>query len=268
MVKLTEDSIESQVEELKSVSSEMDSDASSILSDCGYEKKHPYLVDSDLHGDEYTCMKWEAEKVGVHLQLGKKKRYAQLIKWEEGTFYDEANVSISGFENQRSDSMSVTADLQEDIIEMILTDATFQDVSQYIQDIISQIDRGHEEVRKFALPGSINKDLEDYPNRQVPRACMWSNEHLGYEFGEGDDPFVYLVSDTPAGLPQTDVVAFEWNEEIPEGFELDKEAIIKRGIRKPIEPIIQEMGWEWKEVRSGAKTQTMDLSTSGANPFS
>jgi DNA polymerase elongation subunit (family B) len=268
-IQLTGNDLKSQTEELKNISSEMDSDASEIAQEIGIDDKHPFLIGEDLHGDDYTCLLWEPEKIyNNFMQLGNKKRYAGNIRWKEGTVYDDVKISISGFENQRSDSMLVTADLQEDIIEMVLTDATFRDVSEYIQDIISQIDREHEEVRKFALPGSINKDLEDYPNRQVPRACMWSNEHLEYEFGEGDDPFVYLVSDTPVDLPQTDVVAFEWNEEIPGGFELDKEEIIERGIRKPIEPIIQEMGWEWKEVRSGAKTQTIDLSTSGNNPYS
>jgi len=182
-----------------------------------------------------------------------------------GTFYDEPKISISGFENARSDSPEITAELQEEIIEMILTDASFDEVSDYIQGIISEIDASNKDVNKFALPGSINKALEDYPNRQIPRASMYSNEHLDYDFGEGDDPFVYLVNETPPQHPNTDVVAFEWNEEIPEGFELDKEAIIERGIKKPIDTIINEAGWTFDEIRSGKKTKSMDFG--GGNPF-
>lgn len=267
-IQLKENELDAQIEELKRISSKMDEDASEIAQDIGIEGKHPFLIDAGLHGDEYTCMVWEPEKIyKVWMQLGKKKRYAGNIDWKEGTKYPEPNTSISGFENQRSDSMEITAELQEKIIEMILTDNDFESVSEYIQSIIDEIDRDNPDVKKFALPGSINKDLEDYPNRQVPRACMWSNEHLDMEFVEGDDPFVYLVSDSPSGMPQTDVVALEWNDDIPEGFELDDEAIIERGIRKPIAPIIEEVDWEFNELRSGKRQQKKDLSTGGSNPF-
>jgi len=267
-IQLTEDTVEDRVNELKAVSEEMDSDASEILSDCGYDKKHPFLVNSDLHGDEYTCMMWEAEKVyDTFIQLGKKKRYAGNIAWKEGTYYSNPNVSISGFEFRRSDSPEVTADLQKKVIEMILLSANFKDVSAYVQSVIEDIDEDHPDVKKFALPGSINKDLEDYRNRQVPRASMYSNEHLGYEFGEGDSPFVYMDKDTPPGLPQTDVVAFEWNEDIPEGFKFDKEAIIERAIRKPIAPIINEVDWKFSEIREGEKAQELDIDNDTSNPF-
>jgi DNA polymerase elongation subunit (family B) len=213
-------------------------------------------------------MMWEAEKVyDTFIQLGKKKRYAGNIAWKEGTYYSNPNVSISGFEFRRSDSPEVTADLQKKVIEMILLSANFKDVSAYVQSVIEDIDEDHPDVKKFALPGSINKDLEDYPNRQVPRASMYSNEHLGYEFGEGDSPFVYMVKDTPPGLPQTDVVAFEWNEDIPEGFKFDKEAIIERAIRKPIAPIINEVDWKFSEIREGEKAQQLDIDNDTSNPF-
>lgn len=265
-LKLTKSTPEERVEELEYVSAQMDLDASEILSDCGYDSEHPFLSRVDLHGDNYTCMKWEAEKtISNFLQLGKKKRYAMNLEWKEGTYYEAPEISISGFENQRSDSMPATADLQEEVIEMVLTGSEFEEVSEYIRKIISEINRSNLDVNKFALPGSINKALEDYPNRQIPRASMWSNEHLDRDFGEGDDPFVYLVEDTPSGLPQTDVVAFEWDEEVPEGFVLDKEAIIERGIRKPIETIINEVGWNFDEIRSGKKQQTMDFGS--GNPF-
>lgn len=266
-IRLESDTLDEQIQELKRVSKQMDEDASTIAQDIGIEGKHPYLMESDLHGDDHTCMVWEPEKIyETWMQLGKKKRYAGKILWEEGNFYDN-KISISGFEFRRSDSMEITAELQQEVIEKILTGSDFEGVSEYIQSMIDQIDKNHEDVKKFALPGSINKALEDYPNRQVPRASMYSNEHLGYEFGEGDDPFVYMVKDTPSTLPNTDVVALKWNEEIPEGFELDREAIIERGIKKPIETIIGEMDWKFNEIRSGKKQKTGDLTGTSENPF-
>jgi DNA polymerase elongation subunit (family B) len=184
-----------------------------------------------------------------------------------GKFYDEPKIKIKGFENQRSDSPPVTAELQEKIIEMILTNEDFVTVSKYIESVIEEIDIESDNVERFALPGSLNRDLEDYTNTQITRGARYSNEHLDKEFGEGDDPFVYMVDDTPAGLPQTDVVALEWDDDIPEGFELNKEAIIERGIKKPIDSIINEMDWEFNEIRSGKRQKKKDLSTGGSNPF-
>lgn len=267
-LKLKEDDLESRVEELKRVASKMDEDASSIAEDIGLDEKHPFLKNDDLHGDDYTCMVWEPEKIyKVWMQLGKKKRYAGNVDWKEGTYYDSPKISISGFEYRRSDSMGITAELQKKVIRKILTGKSFEDVSEYIQSIISQIDKNNENIRNFALPGSINKALHKYPNREVPRAAEYSNQHLGYEFGEGDDPFVYYVKDVPAGLPQTDVVALQWNEDIPDGFVLDKESIIERGIKKPIDPIIDEMDWKFEEIRTGKKQKTMQIGSAGGNPF-
>lgn len=267
-LQLKSDSLGDQVDELKEVAEYMDDDASTIAQDIGIDGTHPYLQDGELHGDEYTCMVWEPEKIyETWMQLGKKKRYAGMIVWKEGKYLDEPEISITGFEYRRADSMEVTEEMQQEVIEMILRGAEFQEVSEYIMGVIDEIDKNSDDIRKFALPGSINKDLDDYPNRQVPRACKYSNAHLGYEFSEGDDPFVYLIKDTPSGLPKSDVVAFEWHEEIPEGFVLNTEAIIERGIRKPIDLIINEVGWKFSEIRAGMEQQTMDLSNDGANPF-
>ena len=268
MLNLTKENRQNRITELQNVSEELDEDASTIAQDIGIDGKHPYLKGGNLHGDDYTCLVWEAEKIySTFLMLNKKKRYAGNLEWKEEKHYDEPEMGIKGFENRRSDSPKITSELQEKVLEMVLTDASFVDLSEYIQSIIDQIDANADNIERFALPGSLNRDLEDYTNTQITRGARYSNEHMDYEFGEGDDPFIYLVSETPAGLPNTDVVAFEWDESIPEGFVLDKEAIVERGIRKPIEGIIEEAGWSWKEVRSGKKTKKKDLTNDGGNPF-
>lgn len=266
---LEEDEIKEQVDELEGIASDINSHMSTVADDIDIEGEHPYLT-GDLHGTKRTTLKYDAEYVyETFMQLGRKKRYCGSIKWEEGTTFDEPDTKISGFEFQRSDSMRITAELQEQIIEMILAGDGFDEVSEYIQSVIDRIDTDSDNVKDFALPGSINKPLEEYPNRQIPRACLWSNEYLDKEFGDGDDPFVYLVNSTPGGLPKTDVLALEWNDEIPDGFELDKEAIIERAIRKPISSIIEEMGWTFDEIRSGRHVDesAIDLSGDGSNPF-
>lgn len=267
-IQLTADTIDEQVEELKKISAKMDEGASEIAQDIGIEGEHPYLY-GDLHGDEYTCMMWEPEKVySVFMQLGKKKRYAGAVRWKEGTFHDPPKTSISGFEERRSDSMPITAELQEKVIEMVLRDKEFDEISDYIRGVIGDIDEDSSDVEKFALPMSLGQSLEEYGNLPRRRASEYSNTYLDYEFAEGDDPFVFKVNSTPSGLPSTDVVAVEWGDGVPDGFELDKESIIERGIKKPTETIFREVDLEFSEVRSGKKAQGLGVEDNdGGHPL-
>ena len=63
----------------------------------------------------------------------------------------------------------------------------------------------------------------------------------------------------PRELPHTDKIAIEYGDEIPDGFEVDKEELIRKNIYLPLRKIIAEMGWSFDEVRGGSKTSTMDL---------
>jgi DNA polymerase elongation subunit (family B) len=82
-IQLTKDTVEERVAELIDIADKMDKDASEIAQDIGIEGEHPFL-DGSLHGDKYTCMLWEPEKIWKkYMALGTKKRYAGLIEWEE-----------------------------------------------------------------------------------------------------------------------------------------------------------------------------------------
>lgn len=82
-IQLTEDTVEGRVAELIDISDKMDRDASEIAHDIGIEGEHPFL-DGSLHGDKYTCMLWESEKIWKkYMALGTKKRYAGDLEWKE-----------------------------------------------------------------------------------------------------------------------------------------------------------------------------------------
>lgn len=227
-----------------------------IADDIGLGDTHPFL-DGSLHGTHRQCLYWEFEKFyESFIQVGKKKRYAGYITWEEGKEVDD--IDIKGFESKRADSPEVTEETQKKVLEKILKRREFREISDYVKEQMEPLHE-REEVRSYALPGGLNKPAEEYPNREIPRACMYSNEWLDKDFGEGDDMFVYYVQGVPSGYPNTDVIALEWNEDVPDGFELNTDDMLRRSFEKPLEPILEEMGWTWAEVETGRKVEGLDL---------
>lgn len=259
-LQLERDTLEGMVNELYGIEGHMNEYMDGVADEIGLEGKHPYLAGDDLHGTDRTCLYWEAEKIyEAWMQLGKKKRYAGNIVWKEGKEKEEPETSVSGFESQRADSTEMTAEVQETVLEMILSGGDFKDISSYVQENLEALYEG-DELRQYAIPAGLNKPPEQYPNRPVPRAAEYSNEWLGKEYGEGDDFFVYYVDRVPSGYPNTDVIALDWNEGMPEGFEVDIQATVRKAFELPLEIIVEEVGWSFDEVKTGKEVQSLDLS--------
>lgn len=221
----------------------------------GLQGDHPFIGE-DLHGTDRHALEYEFEKLYRRfIQVGSKKRYAGRIVWKEGKDVD-GEIDTVGFESQRSDSPELTEEVQPKVINKILAGDEFQEVSEYVQDLISQIENREMELYKIALPKSINQPLEEYGNTQSARAARFSNDNLDATWTKGDDPWLYFVRKTPPMTPGTDVIALDWDEELPEGFELDLNKIFDRALKGPLSPILSEVGWKWTELKKGAQTQS------------
>ena len=265
------------VERGKEVEEEINAAMDDVADEFGVPEEHPFLKDKDLHGTDRHCLHWEFEKLYRRfLQTGKKKRYAGNKAWEEGEWLIDPDVpdpdfpkpDITGLEANRADVPPITAETQRRVIKMVLAGAEFEEVSDYLSGIVQTVKHNEKELSELGTPGVINKPLEEYPNRPTKRACLYSNDHLGYSFREGDDPWIYKIQDTPAMKPATDVIALEWSdEELPEGYGLDIEGIIEKKIQDPIDPVVP---WSFEELRSGRQVEAIDLGGGGAssdNPF-
>lgn len=239
-----------------------------VADDFGVDN-HPYLSDSDdLHGTGQHCFVWEFEKLYRRFfQAGSKKRYSGLIYWKEGKWLvdpqdanpEDADLDVTGYESQRSDVPEITEEVQVDIMTKVLNGETFTDVSEYIKAIIEDIKTENIPLRRIAKPGAINKALHKYPNREVPRACEYMNDHMGYDWDEGDDPWIYYVDSTPPMQDYSDVIALKWNESPPNGYELDYEKHIEKFVKDPIQGVINEAGWRFEELSTGKSTQTIEF---------
>lgn len=226
-----------------------------LRSGMGEGETHPFIGD-ELHGTDRHCLVYEFEKLYRRFfQAGSKKRYAGRIVWKEGKDVD-GDIDMVGFESKRSDSPELTSIVQPKVVNMILSGDGFNEVSEYVRGLISDFDNRDLDMYKVAIPGSLNQPLHEYGNTQVAKACRFSNKILGKTWSKGDDPWIYFVDKTPPMIPGTEVIALDWDEDPPEEYELDDDAIFDRALKAPLLPILREVNWRWKEVKQGSKTQS------------
>lgn len=184
-----------------------------------------------------------------------------------GKILNPPEIEITGFESKRSDSPNIAAEVQERVIEMILLDEDFDAISDYVRSQISEL-REDFQPRKHALPSVLNKSPEEYPNRPVKRATIYSNEYLDYSWEKDTNPWLVYVSKTPPGLPKTDVIAIEWTDDVPDGFVINYDEMVRKGFQEPLEKILSIVGYRWSEIKTGKKTQSIgDSEAVSGNPM-
>jgi DNA polymerase I len=180
-------------------------------------------------------------------QAGRKKRYAGHLVWKEGQEIDK--IDIVGFEMRRSDSPQLTREVQRHVMESILRGAGLPAVKQYLGDVITTYRRGGYALDEIGIPGGIGKDLAAYETNDAHiRGALYANEHLGADFKRGSKPKRVYIKSVRAKYPRTDVVCFEYGDQVPPEFEVDYETMLEKTIRQPISRIVEALGWSWHDI--------------------
>lgn len=189
-------------------------------------------------------------------QGGKKKRYAGLLIWKEGQVTDF--IDIVGFETKRSDSPRLARDVMEKVLEMILRGSTKEEIRVYLSDVIKKYRKGEYSYDLIGIPGGIGKNLDDYgiQDAQV-RGCKYSNEHLGTQFIRGSKPKRVYIKAVTSKYPQTDVICFEYGNQVPKEFVVDLETMLEKTLKSPLERIFESLGYTWSEFDLSRTTLAM-----------
>ncbi|NHN47579.1 DNA polymerase elongation subunit [Halostella sp. JP-L12] len=205
-------------------------------------------------------------------QAGKKKRYAGHIVWKEGKEVDD--VDITGFEYQRSDIAPITKRVQKDVIDMIVHGEDFEDVKDYVHEVIEDYQSGNVDLDDVGIPGGIGKRLDNYDTDTAQvRGAKYANAFLGTNFQRGSKPKrLYLKKVHPSFFrrmeaeegfdPQhdllygefksdPDVICFEYADQVPEEFEVDWDKMLDKTLKGPIARILEALDISWDEVKSG-----------------
>jgi len=177
---------------------------------------------------------------------GRKKRYAGLLIWKEGKEADE--VDIVGYETKRSDSPKFIRDMQRGLIGSILRGQDYAKIRTDMRDLVRMYLKGQISIEEIGIPGGFSKSFHLYEHKDSHiRGAEYSNRYLGTNFGRGSKPKRLLIKAVPPGYPRTDVICFEYANEIPDGFVVDIEAMMEKTLKPPIERILEGLGWSWAE---------------------
>jgi DNA polymerase elongation subunit (family B) len=245
----------------KGLVNQLNAHMSTVAEDLGLPEDHPFVdateMPHELRDDANHLWFFEFEKLySEFIQVGSKKRYAGTLAWKEGKDVDE--LDVTGFEAERSDSMEITAEMQRQVIRAVLDGWTFSEVSDLVREEMQRFDGESEDLFEIGVPWNLGKPLEgsdSYGNLPRARAARFSNEHLDKDYSVGDDFRGYYVSRTPSFVPETDVIALDWTDEIPEGYELARTKTIEKAFESALSPILEEVGWTFNEIREGKRNQ-------------
>jgi len=201
----------------------------------------------ELNADEHF-FSIKFEKIYARFfQAGKKKRYAGSLVWKEGK--DVKETDIVGFEIRRSDTPQITKVVQQRVMEMILDGEGYEGIKAFLSDVIKKYRAGKYTLDEIGIPGGIGKSLDDYGNDDAQvRGAKYANLHLHTEFGKGSKPKRIYIRNVTSKYPKTDVLCFEYADQVPQEFIVDWELMLDKTIKQPISRIIEALGWEWNDV--------------------
>ena len=180
-------------------------------------------------------------------QAGKKKRYGGLLVWKEGQEVEK--IDITGFEIKRSDSPHITKEVQHTVIEMILKGSGKKELKEYLSGVIKTYRKGGYSLEDIGIPGGLGKELTAYGNQDAHvRGALYSNANLGTDFKRGSKPKRVYIKAVTGKYPQTDVLDFEYADQVPPEFVIDLETMLDKSIKQPISRIIEAIGMTWNDV--------------------
>ena len=163
---------------------------------------------------------------------------------------DKPKMLIVGMEAIKSSTPKMTKFLQRNILEMILTKKSQEEIKQYLLDEAMKIYQDKYKATEIGIPSAFNQD--EYANN-LPRVRgqKWSNKYLDMNIRSGDKPLMLYVT---SKNNETDAVCFEYDYQFDEacklGIKIDKERMIERNIIMPMRTIFEAAGWDLNKAKT------------------
>lgn len=231
----------------------------------------------DEFGSDVWWMEVETDWFAPRLFLpGPKKRYAVHRTVDDGKAVDE--VKVTGMDCVRSDVADVTAEEQREVLEKLVTmdtDDALTSISEQLQDVCEEIRSGEYPLSKLGKRSGFSKEPKQYgtvDRRPMPirRGAKWANQNLGESIGEGSKPMKFPVdrildddlperysANTAEDGDQVDYVSVTDVTVLDGRITIDRDEIIEKYVRDPIEPILEAVGHSWDEAISGQTQLTI-----------
>jgi len=243
MVLIPQGSTENTIEKAREIERELNA---------SYSRFARQELNADTH---YFSIKFE-KIYQRFFQAGKKKRYAGRLVWKEGKTVDE--IDVVGFEIRRSDYPQITKIVQKRVMDLILHGEDYESIKKYLGDVIRNYRAGRYSLDEIGIPGGIGKDLLDYQTDDAHiRGAKYANEHLGMEFAKGSKPKRVYIRNVTGKYRKTNVLCFEYGDQVPVEFQVDWELMLEKTLQQPISRIIEALGWSWTDIDPSRTTLSM-----------
>lgn len=188
----------------------------------------------------------EFDRIYKILIIAAKKKYAGRIGWNKGVETD--SVNIVGLEAKRSDSSEFSANLQKKFLHMILNEKAKQEILDFVRGEVKKIYDGTYGLDYIGLPKAVKKKFSSYKvTNPWVRGCIYSNKYLGLNFQAGSKPKLVYVTGT-GKYPKTDLVCFEFQEQVPKDFVIDKQKMVMEDVTMKLERLFEILSWGVNEI--------------------
>jgi DNA polymerase elongation subunit (family B) len=220
---------------------------------------------------------------------GVKKRYASAIGWDEGTWLEEPELNVKGFEYVRSDVATVTKNVQYDVLTDILTkplNEAQDNAYERVNGVYNSVYENEFPMDDLGVPFGISQTLDSYGSserRPQPqyRGAKYANRYLygdtdgtadSTAISEGDKPLLFYVDTVGDGYPSTytaetaedgtmvDAVSVLDADDMPGAIDVDGETMLSKTVEKPLKPIFGTLGWDFDEALRDGEQATLDAS--------
>jgi len=199
-----------------------------------------------------------------------KKRYSEIIAWEEGEWFSPPEFSVTGIDIVRSDRATVTREILEDVLQIILREDDRQtartQVYETINEVVYDIKTGEKPHSYYSRPKGMSKHPKQYGSpEQLPmptyKGAKYANEHFSWErMTAGAKPELLYVEegrtgsypntypsewDTKEAGTEVDAIAVEQPDKVPDDFVVDTSKMVEKTLRDPLTPILSPMRWDF-----------------------
>lgn len=178
-----------------------------------------------------------------------KKKYAGLR--EDGTVY------IKGLELIKRDTPEACKDILNAVFKKVLETDSLEEVKAFTQEQLLNFKTKYKH-HQYGFIKQVSKFISDYDtNVQHIRAVEYSNKHLGTSFTKSDRPYILfvLVNDFWK-YPDTDILALEYMQSLPQGVEIDFDVIVDKFVVKKMEMLNCISWYDNKTIFSEIKART------------
>jgi DNA polymerase I len=226
-------------------------------------------------GDHYCELEIESYAPRAFIPKGvtkekAKKRYAEIIAWDEGDWEDPPEFSVTGIDIVRSDRAEATRDIAREVLDTILRVEDRNDARDQVYDTLTEkvdaIKDGKKPNSYIARPKGMSNHPEEYGSLDktpMPtyRGAKYANQNFPWEqMGEGSKPQLLYIDTVRGDWPRhydaetkengraVDAVAGEHPDKVPDEFVVDTEKMIEKVVADPLTPILEAMRWDFDDA--------------------